>query len=109
MNRTGLTESTQVYSSLSVNQASLGLQGLLRPNVFLDIDLPRVIFERSLFIKVPFQVSFSVAELVIHMQGLHQTAALSQNKELDSMTTTSQNPQWYWSMPIRGIFKVLAH
>ena len=35
--------------------------------------------------KVPFHIPFSVAEIVIHMQGLHQTAALSQNKELVSM------------------------
>ena len=46
-------------------------------------------------IKVPFQVPFSVAEIVIHMQGLHQTASLRQNKELASMSTTSQSPQWY--------------
>ena len=32
--------------------------------------------------KVPFHIPFSVAEIVIHMQRLHQTAALSQNKEL---------------------------
>ena len=46
---------------------------------------------RTVTYKVPFQVPFSVAEIVIHMQGLHQTAAPSQNKELASMTTTSQN------------------
>ena len=46
-------------------------------------------------VKVPFQVPFSVAEIVIHMQGLHQTASLRQNKELASMSTTSQSPQWY--------------
>ena len=63
----------------------------------------------ALMAKVPFQLPFSVAEIVIHMQGLHQTAAPSQNKELASMTTTSQNPQWYWSMLIRVFFKVLAH
>ena len=32
--------------------------------------------------KVPFQVPFSVAKIVIHMQGLHQTARFPQNKEL---------------------------
>ena len=32
--------------------------------------------------KVPFHVSFSVAEIVIYMQGLHQTAPFPQNKEL---------------------------
>ena len=32
--------------------------------------------------KVPFQDPFSVAKIVIHMQGLHQTAPFPQNKEL---------------------------
>ena len=36
----------------------------------------------NLPIKVPFQDPFSVAKIVIHMQGLHQTAPFPQNKEL---------------------------
>ena len=76
---------------------------------FAHIPAEKDCWDAGVATKVPFQVSFSVAEIVIHMQGLHQTAAPSQNKELASMTTTSQNPQWYWSMLSGGIFKVLSH
>ena len=52
---------------------------------FCPNPMTSILLFENLATKVPFHIPFSVAEIVIHMQGLHQTAALSQNKELVSM------------------------
>ena len=59
----------------------------IQPNVDDCLDLLRSLILIQNFItnpvsKVPFQVPFSVAKIVTHMQGLHQTARFPQNKEL---------------------------
>merc|ERR1712012_457662 len=51
-----------------------------------------------------FFISFPVAEKVIYMQGLQQTAPQQRNKQLVSIIT----PQWYCHSFSKGTFYMLA-